>query len=185
MPEVESVASVATAQDVLNKLNEATEMVQTAQEQLVADVTQALEKLAVHETDPNAHGGSVGGGSTPPGGGSVSADELASLRSELETMIQNLSTNLVKNLDPWNCIPCRVPIPVDGVTFPMVEQTRPVLDEAGQPVPGEDGEPLTETVTVRSRHPIMPGETNPRENWLICDGGDDGQGGTEIGRAHV
>ncbi len=52
--------------------------------------------------------------------------------------------------DPWNIFPMRVPIAVDGVTFG-----------------GSDG-----------RRAIMPGETVARENWIICDGGSDGNGGS-------
>ena len=54
------------------------------------------------------------------------------------------------SIDPWNIFPMRVPIAVDGVKFG-----------------GSDG-----------RRAIMPGETEPRENWILCDGGEDGHGGT-------
>lgn len=54
------------------------------------------------------------------------------------------------SIDPWNIFPMRVPIAVDGVTFG-----------------GSDG-----------RRAIMPGETVARENWIICDGGSDGNGST-------
>ncbi|WP_304021699.1 hypothetical protein [Desulfovibrio piger] len=54
------------------------------------------------------------------------------------------------SIDPWNIFPMRVPIAVDGVKFG-----------------GSDG-----------RRAIMPGETEPRENWILCDGGSDGKGGT-------
>ena len=54
------------------------------------------------------------------------------------------------SIDPWNIFPMRVPIAVDGVTFG-----------------GSDG-----------RRAIMPGESEPRENWVKCDGGSDGQGGS-------
>ena len=53
-------------------------------------------------------------------------------------------------IDPWNIFPMRVPIAVDGVTFG-----------------GSDG-----------RRAIMPGETVAREDWILCDGGSDGKGGT-------
>lgn len=53
-------------------------------------------------------------------------------------------------IDPWSVFPKRVPIAVDGVTFG-----------------GSDG-----------RRAIMPGESEPRENWVKCDGGSDGQGGS-------
>lgn len=51
---------------------------------------------------------------------------------------------------PWDCIPVGIPIPVVGVKFG-----------------GSDG-----------RRAIMPGESKARENWIICDGGSDGKGGT-------
>lgn len=54
------------------------------------------------------------------------------------------------DIDPWSVFPKRVPIAVDGVTFG-----------------GSDG-----------RRAIMPGESEPRENWVKCDGGSDGQGGS-------
>lgn len=53
-------------------------------------------------------------------------------------------------IDPWSVFPKRVPIAVDGVTFG-----------------GSDG-----------RRAIMPSESEPRENWVKCDGGSDGQGGS-------
>lgn len=53
------------------------------------------------------------------------------------------------SIDPWDIFPMRVPIAVDGVTFG-----------------GSDG-----------RRAIMPGETDARENWILCDGGSDGKGG--------
>ena len=53
-------------------------------------------------------------------------------------------------VDPWDSFPSRVPIAVDGVTFG-----------------GSDG-----------RRAILPGETEARENWVKCDGGSDGKGGT-------
>ena len=54
------------------------------------------------------------------------------------------------SIDPWDIFPMRVPIVVDGVTFG-----------------GSDG-----------RRAIMPGETKAREDWILCDGGSDGKGGT-------
>ena len=54
------------------------------------------------------------------------------------------------SINPWNIFPMRVPIAVDGVTFG-----------------GSDG-----------RRAIMPGETEAREDWILCDGGSDGKGGT-------
>ena len=53
-------------------------------------------------------------------------------------------------IDPWDIFPMYVPINVFGVKFG-----------------GSDG-----------RRAIMPGESTARENWVICDGGSDGKGGT-------
>ena len=55
-----------------------------------------------------------------------------------------------KLASPWDCIPVGIPVPVEGVKFG-----------------GSDG-----------RRAIMPGESKARENWIICDGGSDGKGGT-------
>ena len=52
-------------------------------------------------------------------------------------------------VDPWDVFPPCVPIPVQNVAFG-----------------GSDG-----------RRAILPGETQARENWIICDGGGDGRGG--------
>lgn len=132
--------------------------------------------LAAHDERLNSAAANLAGESQArEQGDAAQSAALAALRQELAALAATVAAIKV---DPWDVFPMRVPIPVEGVTFPELEETRLVLDEAGQPVQGEDGEPLTETVTVQSRHPIMPGETEPRENWLICDGGDDGQGGT-------
>lgn len=53
------------------------------------------------------------------------------------------------SISPWDIFPMRVPISVDGVKFG-----------------GSDG-----------RRAIMPGETEAREDWILCDGGSDGKGG--------
>lgn len=53
-------------------------------------------------------------------------------------------------IDPWSVFPINVPIGVVGVTFG-----------------GTDG-----------RRAILPGESKARENWIKCDGGTDGKGGT-------
>lgn len=63
---------------------------------------------------------------------------------------KNAADAVASSIDPWNIFPMRVPIAVDGVTFG-----------------GSDG-----------RRAIMPGETVARENWIICDGGSDGNGGS-------
>lgn len=63
---------------------------------------------------------------------------------------KNAADAAASSIDPWNIFPMRVPIAVDGVTFG-----------------GSDG-----------RRAIMPGETVARENWIICDGGSDGNGGS-------
>ncbi|WP_304736988.1 hypothetical protein, partial [uncultured Desulfovibrio sp.] len=132
--------------------------------------------LAAHDERLNSAAANLAGESQArEQGDAAQSAALAALRQELAALAATVAAIKV---DPWDVFPMRVPIPVEGVTFPELEETRLVLDEAGQPVQGEDGEPLTETVTVQSRHPVMPGETEPRENWLICDGGSDGKGGT-------
>ena len=67
----------------------------------------------------------------------------------LKKQIEALQETVAK-INPWDTFPMRVPIAVDGVKFG-----------------GSDG-----------RRAIMPGETEPRENWVLCDGGEDGHGGT-------
>lgn len=52
--------------------------------------------------------------------------------------------------DPWSLFPPKIPVAIDGVTFG-----------------GSDG-----------RRAIMPGESKAREDWILCDGGSDGKGGT-------
>ena len=132
--------------------------------------------LAAHDERLNSAAANLAGESQArEQGDAAQSAALAALRQELAALAATVAAIKV---DPWDVFPMRVPIPVEGVTFPELEETRPVLDEAGQPVQDEDGEPLTETVTVQSRHPVMPGETEPRENWIICDGGSDGKGGT-------
>ena len=67
----------------------------------------------------------------------------------LKKQIEALQETVAK-INPWDIFPMRVPIAVDGVKFG-----------------GSDG-----------RRAIMPGETEPRENWVLCDGGEDGLAGT-------
>ena len=69
--------------------------------------------------------------------------------ADLKKQIEALQETVAK-INPWDIFPMRVPIAVDGVTLG-----------------GSDG-----------RRAIMPGETEPRENWVLCDGGEDGHGGT-------
>ena len=69
--------------------------------------------------------------------------------AELQQQVAALAGSLGQG-DPWDIFPLRVPIPVVGVTFG-----------------GSDG-----------RRAIMPGETEAREDWILCDGGSDGKGGT-------
>lgn len=52
--------------------------------------------------------------------------------------------------DPWSLFPPKIPVAIDGVIFG-----------------GSDG-----------RRAIMPGERVAREDWILCDGGSDGKGGT-------
>ena len=90
-------------------------------------------------------------GRKPPPGTTADAGHdatLAALTARLDALAAQVADIKV---DPWDVFPPRVPIAVDGVTFPTGEN---------------------------ARHPIMPGETTPRLDWLICDGGADGKGGS-------
>lgn len=78
----------------------------------------------------------------------TNADKVPGIVARIEALEASLKATLA---DPWSIFPPRVPIVVDGVTFPT---------------------------GANARHPIMPGETTPRLNWVICDGGADGKGGT-------
>lgn len=69
--------------------------------------------------------------------------------SELKKKVEDLIKG-ISNIDPWTVFPPRLPVAIDGVTFG-----------------GSDG-----------RRAIMPGETEAREDWILCDGGSDGKGGT-------
>ena len=69
--------------------------------------------------------------------------------SELKKKVAGL-IEAIGNIDPWTMFPPRLPVAIDGVTFG-----------------GSDG-----------RRAIMPGETEAREDWILCDGGSDGKGGT-------
>ena len=69
--------------------------------------------------------------------------------SELKKKVEDLIEG-ISNIDPWTVFPPRLPVAIDGVTFG-----------------GSDG-----------RRAIMPGETEAREDWILCDGGSDGKGGT-------
>ena len=69
--------------------------------------------------------------------------------SELQKKVEDLIEG-ISNIDPWTVFPPRLPVAIDGVTFG-----------------GSDG-----------RRAIMPGETEAREDWILCDGGSDGKGGT-------
>ena len=75
----------------------------------------------------------------------------ASALAALQQQVAKLAETVAGiKVDPWDSFPSRVPIAVDGVTFG-----------------GSDG-----------RRAILPGETEARENWVKCDGGSDGKGGT-------
>ena len=69
--------------------------------------------------------------------------------SELKKKVEDLIEG-ISNIDPWTVFPPRLPVAIDGLTFG-----------------GSDG-----------RRAIMPGETEAREDWILCDGGSDGKGGT-------
>lgn len=105
--------------------------------------------LAAHDERLNNAAANLAGESQArEQGDAAQSAALAALRQELAALAETVANIRV---DPWDVFPMRVPIAVDGVTFPEGEN---------------------------ARHPIMPGETEPRENWLICDGGSDGKGGT-------
>ena len=77
-----------------------------------------------------------------------SSDLVASTKCVYNAVQEILSQMLTG--DPWSLFPPKIPVVVDGVTFG-----------------GSDG-----------RRAIMPGETVAREDWILCDGGSDGKGGT-------
>nr|DAU64258.1 MAG TPA: short tail fiber protein [Caudoviricetes sp.] len=80
---------------------------------------------------------------------------LASTTAAANTVPQagedgTLDASWVPRPDYWDMFPPFVPIPIWGAT-----------------PGGSDG-----------RRAIIPGETAARENWILCDGGSDGKGGT-------
>ena len=92
---------------------------------------------------------------TAEGGDPLDLAALGGASAEALAALQQQVAELAEavagiKVDPWDSFPSRVPIAVDGVTFG-----------------GSDG-----------RRAILPGETEARENWVKCDGGSDGKGGT-------
>ena len=92
---------------------------------------------------------------TADGGDPLDLAALGGASAEALAALQQQVAKLAETVagikvDPWDSFPSRVPIAVDGVTFG-----------------GSDG-----------RRAILPGETEARENWVKCDGGSDGKGGT-------
>lgn len=90
-----------------------------------------------------------------PRGGSdpLDLETLGGVSSDDFSALQEKVAGLIEaigNIDPWTIFPPRLPVAIDGVTFG-----------------GSDG-----------RRAIMPGETEAREDWILCDGGSDGKGGT-------
>ena len=88
------------------------------------------------------------GGSDP-----LDLETLGGVSSDDFSALQGKVAGLIEaigNIDPWTMFPPRLPVAIDGVTFG-----------------GSDG-----------RRAIMPGETEAREDWILCDGGSDGKGGT-------
>ena len=88
------------------------------------------------------------GGSDP-----LDLETLGGVSSDDFSALQEKVAGLIEaigNIDPWTMFPPRLPVAIDGVTFG-----------------GSDG-----------RRAIMPGETEAREDWILCDGGSDGKGGT-------
>ena len=88
--------------------------------------------------------------STSGAGSGVAATPKAVKAAYDKAVEAKSAAEATSSIDPWNIFPMRVPIAVDGVTFG-----------------GSDG-----------RRAIMPGETVAREDWILCDGGSDGKGGT-------
>ena len=92
---------------------------------------------------------------TAEGGDPLDLAALGGASAEALAALQQQVAELAEavagiKVDPWDSFPSRVPIAVDGVIFG-----------------GSDG-----------RRAILPGETEARENWVKCDGGSDGKGGT-------
>ena len=89
----------------------------------------------------------------PGGSDPLDLETLGGVSSDDFSALQEKVAGLIEaigNIDPWTIFPPRLPVAVDGVTFG-----------------GSDG-----------RRAIMPGETVAREDWILCDGGSDGKGGT-------
>ena len=89
----------------------------------------------------------------PGGSDPLDLETLGGVSSDDFSALQKKVAGLIEaigNIDPWTVFPPRLPVAIDGVTFG-----------------GSDG-----------RRAIMPGETEAREDWILCDGGSDGKGGT-------
>ena len=89
----------------------------------------------------------------PGGSDPLDLETLGGVSSDDFSALQEKVAGLIEaigNIDPWTMFPPRLPVAIDGVTFG-----------------GSDG-----------RRAIMPGETEAREDWILCDGGSDGKGGT-------
>lgn len=79
-------------------------------------------------------------------------ERIAEAFKILDKKIEHLQNEVKYLSDPWNAFPWHTPVSAFNVKFPA----DPAL----------------------SRHPIFSGDTEPRMNWVICDGGSDLQGGT-------
>ena len=89
----------------------------------------------------------------PGGSDPLDLETLGGVSSDDFSALQGKVAGLIEaigNINPWTMFPPRLPVAIDGVTFG-----------------GSDG-----------RRAIMPGETEAREDWILCDGGSDGKGGT-------
>lgn len=146
------------------------------QDEDVPRIAEALEKLDGHvaETDVKLTGAAEDLGRTAvrvealEGENQALAGEIAGVAAKLPSLARSDKAGIVKigegidvaedgtisvkpvDISPWDAFPPYVPIPIWGVTFG-----------------GSDG-----------RRAIMPGETSVREDWILCDGGSDGNGGT-------
>lgn len=89
----------------------------------------------------------------PGGSDPLDLETLGGVSPDDFSALQEKVAGLIEaigNIDPWTIFPPRLPVAIVGVTFG-----------------GSDG-----------RRAIMPGETEAREDWILCDGGSDGKGGT-------
>ena len=140
----------AKAQEALTSAEAADSKAQAAQS--AAEAAQAAaDSAAAIADDAKAAAESAGEMATENSPGLVKASTTAAAGTvPLAGSDGSLDESWIPKPDAWNIFPPFVPIPVWGVTFG-----------------GSDG-----------RRAILPGESAAREEWVKCDGGSDGKGGT-------